>query len=119
MNMKLNKTIYLVALTAAAMSLVGCKKGLQQPTPLPGYGQTKPPGSDDTLKPIEPGNAARNAQPPRDILQGGPGIKASTTIGPEWMPSSDQPFKADTVYFEYDKSAIQQSQFAKLDKVAS
>ena len=115
----LNKTIYLVALTAAAFTLVGCKKGLQSTTPLPGY-QTKP--GEYTEKPPGPVDVTTTHNPNTTIgrapLQNDTGIALSTNLA-NWVPSAEQPFKMDTVYFEYDKSTIKESEISKLERVAN
>jgi hypothetical protein len=58
--MKMQKIIYLVALTAALVPITGCHKGLQKTTPLPGWAQ-KPLGSDEGVKPLDSGNSLANA----------------------------------------------------------
>jgi peptidoglycan-associated lipoprotein len=119
--MKLHKIVYLVALTAAAFAMVGCKKGLQGTTPLPGYGMSKPPGGDD--KPQLPigigdGNVPRGEVVRSKPIETSSGIQMSGKIN-DWVPSAEQPFKSDTVFFEFDKSTIKQSEIPKLDRVAT
>ena len=114
----LNKTIYLVALTAAALTLVGCKKGLQGTTPLPGY-QTKAPDYNEKPPPPLDVHANDTNKVARTALDpNAPGIPLSTKLS-DWVPSAEQPFKTDTVYFEYDKSSIKDSEISKLEKVAN
>jgi peptidoglycan-associated lipoprotein len=36
-----------------------------------------------------------------------------------WVPAADQPFKGETVYFDYDKSTIKAGEVAKAERVAS
>jgi peptidoglycan-associated lipoprotein len=36
-----------------------------------------------------------------------------------WVEDAEQPFKEDTIYFDYDKSTIKSSQTAKLDRIAA
>ena len=115
--MKSYKLVYLVALTATAFSLVGCRKGLQGTTPLPGYGMTKAPGSDE--KPGLPIDSAPPIDRSKPLLGTGEiGVPLSDTMK-DWKPSAEQPFKSDTVYFDYDKSTIKASETPKLDHVAS
>jgi peptidoglycan-associated lipoprotein len=110
--MKLRNILQLVALIAVGFSLTGCQKGLQKTTPLPGWAQ-KAPGDDDRLKPIDPG-----------LKAGGPvSSDGLVPMGdrnlPDWKPSAEQPFKADTVYFEFDKATIKSTEAHKLDSIAS
>ena len=114
--MKLNKIVYWVALTATVFALVGCKKGLQNTTPLPGHGGAKV-GEDKPGGPIGIDNGTP-VKPERVISNDGVGIPLSGDVN-TWPPSSEQPFKADTVYFEFDKSTIKASETAKLDRVAN
>src|SRR5207247_7604245 len=109
------KIVYLVALTAAAFSMVGCRKGLQGTTPLPGWapgrvGEEKPSGiigegTRVTPRPL-PGNGGSTGLPLTDDMK-------------QWVASAEQPFKADTVYFDFDKSTIKASETPKLDRVAN
>lgn len=113
--MKVHKLVYLTALTATTLVFVGCNKDKQRVTPIPGYGMTKPPGENEKpMGPIEP--AAPVAQAPI-IGPGENGVPLSATMD-KWGPSADQPFKSDTVYFEYDKSTIKASETPKLDHIA-
>jgi len=54
----------------------------------------------------------------RAPLQNDTGIALSTNLA-NWVPSAEQPFKMDTVYFEYDKSTIKESEISKLERVAN
>jgi len=105
--MKLQKLFQLVALTAVAFLFTGCHKGLQKTTPLPGWAQK--PGGDDTAQPL---NTTPFAS--KDGL-----VPMGATDFTKWIPSADQPFTADTVYFEFDKATIKSSETHKLDSVAS
>jgi len=105
--MKLQKLFQLVALTAVAFLFAGCHKGLQKTTPLPGWAQ-KPMG-EDTAQPL---NTTPFAS--KDGL-----VPMGATDFTKWIPSADQPFTADTVYFEFDKATIKSSETHKLDSVAS
>lgn len=110
--MKLQKLICILALMAVALVGSGCNKRLQKTTPLPGYAQTAP-GGDERLKPIDPG---LNANPNRDTIGNvGLGEKDLT----KFQPSAEQPFKGDTVYFDFDKATIKSSETQKLDSIAS
>jgi peptidoglycan-associated lipoprotein len=118
-------TLFVVALVLCS-SAVGCRKKVQGTTPLPGTTRAGV-GTDATPKgPIEP------VQPPINVDPGTrgqplqpPGV-ASTPQGGlpptdlrNWVEDSEQPFKEDTIYFDYDKSTIKSSQTAKLDRIAA
>src|SRR3954463_5839511 len=111
--MKMQKIIYLVALTAALVPITGCHKGLQKTTPLPGWAQ-KPPGSDEGVKPLDSGNSLANANIDKTGL-----IPMGDKDLHNWKPSADQPFTGDTVYFEFDKATVKSSETHKLDSIAS
>src|SRR5438132_10410573 len=105
--MKLPKLIQLVALTAVAFLFAGCNKGLQKTTPLPGWAMK--PGGEDNPQPL-------NTKPVTDSQ----GLVAMGDRDfTKWMPSANQPFKADAVYFEFDKATVKSSETHKLDSVAS
>lgn len=108
--MKLHNLLQIVALTAAGFLISGCNKGLQKTTPLPGWAM-RAPGGDEKLEPSKP-------------LAGTPiDSKGLVPMGSidfkSWVPSAEQPFKSDTVYFEFDKSTIKASETHKLDSIAS
>src|SRR5262245_46985330 len=110
--MKLRKLLHLVALTAVAVSLTGCHIGLQKTTPLPGWA-ARPPGGDEKLNPNEgKGVPIAGIDKTGNIPMGDRDLH-------NWKPSAEQPFKSDTVYFEFDKATIKSSETHKLDSVAS
>src|SRR5262249_39277043 len=47
----------------------------------------------------------------------GPGIAQTSRIFDDWTPNRDE-FRAQTVYFDFDKSIIKPSEVSKLDEVA-
>src|SRR4051794_7379370 len=105
--MKLQKLPQIVALTAVAFLFAGCQKGLQKTTPLPGWAMK--PGGEDKAEPL---NTKPIVNPDGLVPMGSIDFK-------NWVPSADQPFKADTVFFEFDKATIKSSETHKLDSVAS
>jgi len=105
--MKLQKLLQIVALTAVAFLFAGCHKGLQKTTPLPGWAMK--PGGDDTAQPL-------NTKP---VISDQGLVAMGDRDFSRWTPSADQPFKADTVYFEFDKATIKASETHKLDSVSS
>jgi len=118
-------TLALVAVLALA---AGCKKGQKNYTPLPGYSGT--PGASSGLgkgQPILPPARPLNPDGP-----GSSGADGSTCVnnpdGPAGQPSREEiegmlanreQFKANTVYFDYDKSVVKADGKANLQAVAS
>jgi len=118
-------TLALVAVLALA---AGCKKGQKNYTPLPGYSGT--PGASSGLgkgQPILPPARPLNPDGP-----GSSGADGSTGVnnpdGPAGQPSREEiegmlanreQFKANTVYFDYDKSVVKADGKANLQAVAA
>jgi len=118
-------TLALVAVLALA---AGCKKGQKNYTPLPGYSGT--PGASSGL-----GKGGPILPPARPLNPDGPGSSGadgSTGVnnpdGPAGQPSREEiegmlanreQFKANTVYFDYDKSVVKADGKANLQAVAA
>ena len=108
MNVKklINLTMLGLVLT---LSITGCKTKSRL-TPLPDSG-TKV-GGDTGISPAPP-------------VGPGDGVGSSATgipLGgghPGWVEDPSMPLKAETIYFDYDKSAIKTSEQSKLDDVAN
>ena len=121
---KLGSLALVVILSLAA----GCKKGQKNYTPLPGYSGT--PGASSGLgkgQPILP-----PARPLTGDGAGANGADAATGVnnpdGVNGQPSREEiegmlanreQFKANTVYFDYDKSAVKADGKANVQAVAS
>src|SRR4051812_28638565 len=148
--MKLSKILNLAAVLAlVAFSTVGCRRGLQKPTPLPGN-QFGPVGTDtpgklidthpttpDTALPVNPQNntipltGGPDANSGNTGITGAPlpksnpnpdngtGIAASTKDLGTWQAAAEQPFSTETVYFDFDKSNVRPSEIPKLQRVAN
>jgi len=93
---------------------VGCKKHPYGPTPIPGLTPKPGGGTLDSQPSVNP-------QPPIDA-----GTNVGTTggipLGPGhegWAADPSDPLKAQTIYFDYDKSSIKTSEQGKLEDVAS
>jgi len=137
-NMKCNKVIKLSALAVLlSFSVVGCKKGLDKTTPLPGHGTAQvgtpdaaSPMGDNSKPPTPPSNDTSAVKPPdagvssQPITQPPPPVNTTTGGVPLndkvglWVASADQPFKGDTVYFDFDKSTVKSGEVAKIERVA-
>ena len=107
------KLTYLIRLSIVAVIIcsgaVGCKKGLQKVTPLP--------GSD--------GSAAGRmglGDSPVGGIGDGTGTGAGIPFGNETFENYTQDretFAAQTVYFDFDQSIVKASEISKLEAVAS
>jgi peptidoglycan-associated lipoprotein len=108
-RMKLKNLLNLMVLgTALTITAVGCKTRPQGLTPLPG--ERNRLGEQPM---VEPGPAV-NPSPVTTSTTGiplGPGHEG-------WVPDSSMPLKAQTVYFDFDKSSIKSSEQSKLQEVA-
>lgn len=117
-----------LALVAVLSLAAGCKKGQKNYTPLPGYSGT--PGASSGL-----GKGGPILPPARPLNPDGPGSSGadgSTGVnnpdGPAGQPSREEiegmlanreQFKANTVYFDYDKSVVKADGKANLQAVAT
>jgi peptidoglycan-associated lipoprotein len=119
--MKCTKSVALFAVALIASSvLVSCKKKPQNVTPLPGA-RAGTPGGEAPRGPIVPSEGTQPIIPepikPEPIKIPPEGVPLTAEIG-QWVPAAEQPFRTDTVYFDFDKSNIKPSETPKLDKVA-
>jgi len=123
------KTVIKLSAVAVGLSLsvVGCHKGLDKTTPLPGRGAAAAPTAD-TAPPIGANNNNNNNT--TGLPDNTKPIPVTPTVIPEdgvglnpalgtMVPSVEQPFKNETVYFEYDKAILKQSEIPKVERVAS
>src|SRR6266581_4163521 len=105
-----------------ALSVVGCRKGLEKTTALPGRGAAQV-GPSQPAGPIDTGTGIK-------VDDGSKSGPVTSTFDPNkvtplngtlstWSPAADQPLKAETVYFEYDKSTIKPSEVPKVERAAS
>lgn len=134
--MKLAKSVYLltVALTLSS-TLVGCKKGLNRTTSIPGQregaiadsGPTQPRDLDHggVIPPFNPGGNNNPGGTGVTGVTGVPGIdptKGDAGIGQakgdfsNWTENRDE-FANQTVYFDFDKSNIKPGEVSKLEEV--
>jgi peptidoglycan-associated lipoprotein len=115
-------TVLLVAGSLLAFGASGCKKKLQNVTPLPGSraGEVGGPGparpiDTASLPPIDTGPRTVPIDPTQSPTGGipfDPNIDRSN-----WREDPDT-FHADTVYFDFDKSSIKPSEVSKIRAVA-
>lgn len=109
--MKLIKVTNLLVLTLAlAVAFTGCRK---RPTPLTNLpnSRVKPLGDD-----LSNGNQI-NTTPGTDVTNPS-GISLGEAGKHDGWPQDRETLKADTVYFDFDSSAIKDNQKAKIQAVA-
>lgn len=127
--MKLAKLAYFLTVgLTLSLTVVGCRKGLDKTTNIPGRGQTPIGESAAAPRNLDQGNTL----PPGGNTDGLPspvpfnpnanannttGIPASEKDFDKWIPD-EQTFAAQTVYFDFDKSVVKASEVAKLEEVA-
>src|SRR4051794_4619155 len=125
--MKLRKVLNLVAVAVLIASAgVGCKKTPVNTTPIDGqklgmFGTGENPAGlkDDRSKPINDTGTPIPVNPPPVAEAGNPKENIPQEDHSKWTPASEQPFTADTVYFEFDKSNVGSSEVSKITRVAN
>jgi len=116
----------LAALLAAVLALsftsTGCRKGPDKLTEIPG--QRTPPPSDTAGRPLDDGTPVRNPNVGTDGITATDPTKGSQTGIPAasgdftgWKEDKET-FRADIVYFDFDKSNIKPSEVSKLENIA-
>ena len=129
--MKLAKSVQLFAVALALSStVVGCKKGLDKTTGIPGQSagsivdsSPNPPRDIQPTTPVPPfnpnnrgDNTVTSTAPAFDPTKDG-GIAAAKGDFSNWTENREE-FAALTVYFDFDKSNIKPGEVSKLDEVA-
>src|SRR5882724_8960257 len=109
MTLKTLSTLLLTAVLAAG--LVGCKKKMDRVTPLPGYGGSAKIGD------VQPGGL-----PPGGNVPGGETPNVNPNPNPnavipetgkrsiEGRPQDREKYRAQTVYFEFDRANVKASE---------
>jgi len=96
-------------------SAVGCKNP-QRVTPIPKQQAAaptdRPAGSLGDANPI-------NTVQPTPFDPAGAGVPSTTLPLNTWQAASEQPFRSDTVYFDYDKSTVKPGEVSKIETVAN
>jgi peptidoglycan-associated lipoprotein len=128
--MKLAKLAYVFAIgLALSLTAVGCRKGLDKTTQIPGQAPGKPidtatgprdPGTGGTLPPraTDTGTGVTGITTPPDAGGiKGEGIPQNAADRSNWKQDREA-FAAQTVYFDYDKSNIKPGEVRKLEEVA-
>ena len=105
-----------------AVGATGCKKRVMGPTPIPGTAQ-KPasPGTApriDNVRPVSTPPDVGATQLPTDTATGGIPTSADLELIQGMIPDRER-FKAETVYFDYDRAAVKASEKGRIETVAN
>src|SRR5213592_4293479 len=124
--MKLAKVPNLIVLgTILSLAAIGCRKGLDKTTQIP-KGSNPTIGDPGAGQPrdiasVPPVNTTSTDTTPSGVkgsdVPSNSNIAANTTDRTDWIQNRDE-FKAQTVYFDFDKSNIKPSEVGKLEEVA-
>ncbi len=106
---------FLVIALALTVSVVGCKKRPQKVTPIPAA--TSRIGEEGPMVGEGLTNTT-NAGPSATDLASDEGIKQAPLDTFEGMTMDRDAFKAETVYFDFDRSGVRPSETHKLETVA-
>jgi peptidoglycan-associated lipoprotein len=115
MRKNLASTLFLtIALGAGAL---GCKKKMDRVTPLPGYGGSAKIG-DAAPGSLNPGGIAGGEVPTPNI---GPDtvIPQTGARSIDGRPQDREKFKAQTVYFDFDRANVKAGEASKVQEVAT
>jgi peptidoglycan-associated lipoprotein len=111
MRLKILSTLLLAAVFAAGTT--GCKKKMDRVTPLPGYGKgstIRDPGAGSGITPGDP-NAG--------IVRGAEGqIPLTGARSIEGRPQDREKYRAQTLYFDFDRANVKASEASKVQQVA-
>lgn len=112
------KTLSTLLLTAViAVGAIGCKKKMDRVTPLPGYGGT-----------AKIGDAPPENLPPGKVLTGDPNVNANANPNGipetgarsiEGRPQDREKYRAQTVYFDFDRADVKAGEASKVQDVAN
>ena len=97
------------------VAVSGCRKRVQNPTPLPNGGRGAQVGNPGDGGPIDLGDSAKDKTSTTDLNNGSPSNPAGSHEG--W-PQDREVLKAYTVYFDFDRSAIPSGEASKVTSVA-
>src|SRR5215212_4007757 len=114
--MRINSLATLLLTLVLAAGAVGCKKKMDRVTPLPGYGGSSKIG-DAPPDRLTPGNPTGDGS---GILAGNPnGIPQTGARSIEGRPQDREKYRAETVYFDFDRSNVKASEASKIQEVAN
>jgi peptidoglycan-associated lipoprotein len=115
----------MLLLTAVlAVGAVGCKKKMDRVTPLPGYGGQSRIG-DAPLNGLRPGDNAPSGENPNvnavpvSNFNPNDSIPLSGARSIEGRPQDREKYRAQTVYFDFDRSTVKPGEASKVQEVAN
>ena len=117
--MKLKSISTLVLTALLAFGVVGCKKKMDRTSPLPGYGagptiRDVPPGGHEPSQPI--GNPPILGQ---NMPVGPEGVIPSSNRDITGRPTDREKYRAQTVYFDFDRSTVKAKEATKVQEIAN
>lgn len=122
--MKLRTLSTLLLTAALAIGAVGCKKKMDRVTPLPGYGGGSRIG-DAPGDGLAGGRNLPQAESPDANANPNPNINPDGTIplsgarSIEGRPQDREKYRAQTVYFDFDRATVKPGEASKVQEVAN
>jgi len=113
MRLKTLSTLLLTVVLAAGV--VGCKKKMDRITPLPGY------GGSPTIRDAGPGSGVTPGTNPNEGITRGPEGQIPQTGARDITdrPQDREKYRAQTVYFDFDRANVRASEASKVQEVAN
>ena len=109
------KTLSTLVLTAVlAVGVLGCKKKMDRVTPLPGYGAGSRIGDIGPGPGITPGPGVTDTG-----VRPGDNIPLTGARSIEGRSQDREKYRAQTVYFDFDRANVKSSEAAKVQEVAN
>jgi peptidoglycan-associated lipoprotein len=120
--MKLKSLSTLALAVVLAAGVVGCKKRMDRVTPLPGYGAAntlRDPNADNPLNTPPNANPFPNANPSGVMPANLDGNIPASTRDLTGRPEDREKYRAQTVYFDFDRQNVKASEASKVQEVAN
>jgi outer membrane protein OmpA-like peptidoglycan-associated protein len=114
--MRINFVLFLTLALAAGAT--GCKKKMDRVTPLPGYGGSSRIG-DAQPGNLNPGGLTPGGNTPTPSIGPDSVIPQTGARSIEGRPQDREKYKAQTVYFDFDRANVKAGEAAKVQEVAS
>ena len=112
--MRFSKLSMLLTAAVLAAGVVGCKKKMDRVTPLPGY------GAGATIRDAGPGSGVGGGLTTDSVKPGSDGvIPLSGSRSIEGRSQDREKYKAQTVYFDFDRATVKTGEASKVQEVAS
>jgi peptidoglycan-associated lipoprotein len=116
--MKLKSLFTLAFAVLLAASVVGCKKKMDRVTPLPGYGAGATV-KDPNATGLNTGLTGNNANPIGNESNPNGVIPQSGKRDITGRPQDRDKYRAQTVYFDFDRDSVKSSEASKVQEVAN